>query len=421
VFVLLVGSIFALAALAIGTFDDMNDAQAPYALLFSCAVFVYYLLDVIAHMEMVIPINKSQASNVTNSARFVQIPHTIGMLLAAAAIATSASGVALVATGILWFLPAVTSRLFVVFVIAIRSQLLSRKNSVPMQISFSIRRWHEFFLIIGAPVPVASLANGQSAAGDGIISIIREPVANTADFYATFFFSFFLLSTICMLHFSSAPHDPNQHALRRNSYRGIIWIFLQKSIFFFLIPCSAGFRLLLSSVEQAERRRRVLTTALPTDAPTVAELITVPYADQSSTWLLAGSTTILLVLIMVSRVLHHGFYEEFVYLDAKELKVKLLLWFVRLGCALAILGAPAIGAPAWGSMLYVWGLTCLCFAFHVVDMQTFSDHHREHIEAEVAERKERYARENAEAAVEGAGELPSISQDQRLALEVAES
>jgi len=63
----------------------------------------------------------------------------------------------------------------------------------------------------------------------------------------------------------------------------------------------------------------------------------------------------------------------------------------------------------------------------VVDIQTFSEHHREHIEAEVAERKERYARERAEAAIQnkpsdgGQGVLHSISQDQRLALEVAES
>jgi len=131
----------------------MNDAQAPYALLFSCAVFVYYLLDLIAYMEMTIPINKTQPSNVTNSARFSQIPHTIGLLITAAAIATSATGAPLFASGLFWFLPPLVTRIFVVFVIAIRSQMLSRKNSVPMQISFSIRRWHEFFLIIGMFMP----------------------------------------------------------------------------------------------------------------------------------------------------------------------------------------------------------------------------------------------------------------------------
>ena len=280
----------------------------------------------------------------------------VGLSILIAAVATAATGQSLVVTAALWFVTPVALRLLLMCVLYCRQ--FSRAASVPMQIKYSVHRLDEFFLLM---------------AGEGVISISNEPLSSSADFLSTFFLSYFLLSAICMLHFSTSPHDADHHALRRSSFRGFMWDFLQKSSCFFLISCASGFRIILKNVVPGHS------------------------VDPNGAWLLCGSTTLLLLHILVSRVLHHGLTEEFVLLHESSLRVKIALWVAKLTTSCIILAGPAMNAPAWALLLFVTGCSMLTFLIQVIDLRTFRDHHLKHISMEVANRRKKYGLDKSPA------------------------
>jgi hypothetical protein len=185
-FMFVQGVIFAVAALAIDALEVMGNPDLPNALTFSAAFFLYHFLDSLMYVELGYCSPSMTRSNAVRSGRTQVRRSVLSVFIAAVSVATAATGQSLIVTASMWLLPTIVSRVQLYVMIALK--LFSPKNSIPMHIAFTIHRYGEFQMLM---------------LGESIISLIVVPMERSANFIATFVFSYLLVAVINLLHFST--------------------------------------------------------------------------------------------------------------------------------------------------------------------------------------------------------------------------
>jgi hypothetical protein len=345
---IVLGCLTAVAALSIDTLPLMNQPYSPQAMTFSACLLAHSILDGCVYFELYLwgkTENSRGAGWISVTGLFIQIT------LFSIALALSSTGYSILGPAICWMVCPLMNRFHIIFLI--RMGWIPRSKSVPMNVEFSAHRKGEFCMLM---------------LGESIISIIIVPLHNSANFFATYCLSYFLVATICLLHFSCYPTNPNEHALRRSSMRALILNFMESMQAMTLIMTGVGFKVTLVATEG-----ELFTGQVSTD----------------EVWFFAASLAMTLLITICCSVMHHGPMEEFHLHSAGDLTKKCLLWSTKIIVIGLLLVAPYMnvtGTKSWGLLLYFTCLTQIVYAVHLVDFKIFRGHHLLHIQTEVLAR-----------------------------------
>jgi hypothetical protein len=120
-----------------------------------------------------------------------------------------------------------------------------KKFMVPMNINYSIHRYGEWTMLM---------------LGETVLSLLIVDLSEGYDYYVTFFSGVISIVLLEYLHFRSQPHDPNEHAMRRNKNAGFAFIILMHTYSAALIILGASYKMLLYEYVYAEQdgNRRML-------------------------------------------------------------------------------------------------------------------------------------------------------------------
>lgn len=89
--------------------------------------------------------------------------------------------------------------------------------------------------------------------GESIFSILIVNIDNEGkSFYLTFYFGVLAVAMLQLLHFSSQPHDPDRHAIRRNKNAGVAHSILNSIYSFMLVALGAAYTVFLTNSENVD-------------------------------------------------------------------------------------------------------------------------------------------------------------------------
>jgi hypothetical protein len=123
-----------------------------------------------------------------------------------------------------------------------------KKFTVPMNISYCIHRYGEWTMLM---------------LGETVLSLLIVDLSEGYDYYKTFFSGVISIILLEYLHFRSQPHDPDEHAWRRDKNSGFVFLVLMQVYSASLIILGASYKMLLYEYVYAEDgNRRMLLPAL---------------------------------------------------------------------------------------------------------------------------------------------------------------
>jgi hypothetical protein len=124
-----------------------------------------------------------------------------------------------------------------------------KKITVPMNISYCIHRYGEWTMLM---------------LGETVLSLLIVDLSEGFDYYKTFYSGVISIVLLEYLHFRSQPHDPNEHAWRRDKNSGFVFLVLMHIYSASLIVLGASYKMLLYEYVYAEdgNNRRMLLPAL---------------------------------------------------------------------------------------------------------------------------------------------------------------
>jgi xanthosine utilization system XapX-like protein len=123
-----------------------------------------------------------------------------------------------------------------------------KKFTVPMNIGYCIHRYGEWTMLM---------------LGETVLSLLIVNLSEGYDYYLTFFSGVISIILLEYLHFRSQPHDPDEHALRRDKNSGFVFLVLMQVYSASLIILGASYKMLLYEYVYAEDgNRRMLLPAL---------------------------------------------------------------------------------------------------------------------------------------------------------------
>lgn len=123
-----------------------------------------------------------------------------------------------------------------------------RKFTVPMNIGYCIHRYGEWTMLM---------------LGETVLSLRIVDLSDGFDYYKTFFSGVISIVLLEYLHFRSQPHDPDEHAWRRDKNSGFVFLVLMHVYSASLIVLGASYKMLLYEYVYAENgNRRMLLPAL---------------------------------------------------------------------------------------------------------------------------------------------------------------
>lgn len=295
---------------------------------------------------------KPSLDNVQEFAKIQVRERALIFLLLAGALINSVLAGPFWVTCLLWGIPLLISRARMFITSLLKS--LKREKTVPIHVEYAINRIGEYVMVM---------------LGESIISIIITGLTPSANFIGTYFLCYFLVATLSLLIFGAQPTHADQHAMRRNASRAIFFFMVFSIQAMALICIGVGFKLILTSSE--EKNEKLL-----------------PYV-----WLISVSLVVEVCAVFVSRVLHHGFNEEFTSLSVEDRVKKLVFWTLKLIGTLTFLAAPFMNAPSWGLMLFFWLDASFLYFIQLLDIRAFRDHHGERIQREVEARIAQFEKE----------------------------
>jgi hypothetical protein len=106
-----------------------------------------------------------------------------------------------------------------------------RRRTVPINIDFAIHRYGEWIMLM---------------LGESVLSLLVVDMVDSAGYYGSLFGGIMSIILLQYLHFSSAPSDPDQHAIRRSivSSFAFYWLFEAYSLALIVLGVSYKMSLL---------------------------------------------------------------------------------------------------------------------------------------------------------------------------------
>jgi hypothetical protein len=136
----------------------------------------------------------------------------------------------------------------VVIFICFPSDGSHKKFTVPMNIGYCIHRYGEWTMLM---------------LGETVLSLLIVDLSEGFDYYKTFFSGIISIILLEYLHFRSQPHDPDEHAWRRDKNSSFVFLVLMQVYSASLIILGASYKMLLYEYVYAEDgNRRMLLPAL---------------------------------------------------------------------------------------------------------------------------------------------------------------
>jgi hypothetical protein len=114
-----------------------------------------------------------------------------------------------------------------------------KKFTVPINIGFVIHRTSEWIMLI---------------LGAGILNLLIADISGGSDYYVTFYCGILTVVLLQYLHFRSQPHNPDDHAMRRNKDAGVWFGFVNGVYGASLLCVGATYKLFLYEFTYAARR-----------------------------------------------------------------------------------------------------------------------------------------------------------------------
>ena len=114
-----------------------------------------------------------------------------------------------------------------------------KKVTIPINMEFNIHRNFEWIMLM---------------LGAGILNLLIVDVVDSSSFYGTFYCGILTVVLLQYLHFRSQPHNPDDHALRRNKDAGIWFVFVNGVYSAGLLAFGASYKLFLYELSYSARR-----------------------------------------------------------------------------------------------------------------------------------------------------------------------
>ena len=147
------------------------------------------------------------------------------------------------------------------------AKMPTREQRLPMNIAFSLHRYGEWIMLM---------------VGESMLSlVVGVRLSDTPSFYAVFACGFFSAAALQLLHYTTQPFEPGEHAMRRDGKAGTIWC---QSLMYYsaaLIAFGVAVKVLLAYHDK-------------------------PYLKQKYGWLACGSLALSYLLMQWMQTLHGG-------------------------------------------------------------------------------------------------------------------
>lgn len=145
-----------------------------------------------------------------------------------------------------------------------KSTIITKQNTssvVPLNIDFTIHRQGEYTMLM---------------LGESILSLLIVDAPEDRHYFLTFYFGLATVMNLQFLHFRSQPHSADDHVMRRNKNRGMVFSMLYYIYSAALVALGAAFTLFVlsfsSSDDDSHRvRRSLLSTILFSEEDAVSE------------------------------------------------------------------------------------------------------------------------------------------------------
>ena len=114
-----------------------------------------------------------------------------------------------------------------------------KKVTIPINMEFNIHRNFEWIMLM---------------LGAGVLNLLIVDVVDSSSFYGTFYCGIMTVVLLQYLHFRSQPHNPDDHALRRNKDAGVWFVFFNGVYSAGLLAFGASYKLFLYEFSYSARR-----------------------------------------------------------------------------------------------------------------------------------------------------------------------